>query len=82
MSTSFGSALGKTFEELEENEFLSIHVESSKTFFSLEEGTSFSLDWADILKQLMEQGGEEISSTTETFLSYFEPTQVTAAAPR
>ena len=70
---------GKTFEELEENEFLSIHVESSKTFFSLEEGTSFSLDWADILKQLMEQGGEEISSKTETFLSYFEPTQVTAA---
>ena len=70
---------GKTFGELDEDEFLSVHVQSSKTFFSLEEGTSFSLDWADLLRQLMEQGGQEISSTTETFLSYFEPTQVTAA---
>ena len=70
---------GKTFGELEEDEFLTAHVQSSKSFYSLEEGTSFSLDWADLLRQLMEQGGEEISSTTETFLSYFEPTEVTAA---
>ena len=70
---------GKSFEELEEDEFLTAHVQSSKTFFSLEEGTSFTLDWADILTQLAEQSGEALSEESESFFDMLELVEVRAA---
>lgn len=71
---------GKDFSALDkESEFLSLHVESSKTLQTVEEGTSFTLDFKDIMEQLAEQGGSAITGLTETFLGYVGSVEVTSA---
>ncbi len=71
---------GKDFSALDkESEFLSLHVESSKTLQTVEEGTSFTLDFKDIMEQLAEQGGSAITGLTETFLGYVGSAEVTSA---
>lgn len=71
---------GKDFSALDkESEFLSLHVESSKTLQTVEEGTSFTLDFKDIIEQLAEQGGSAITGLTETFLGYVGSVEVTSA---
>ena len=71
---------GKDFSALDkESEFLSLHVESSKTLQTVEEGTSFTLDFKDIMEQLAEQGGSAVTGLTETFLGYVGSVEVTSA---
>ena len=71
---------GKDFSALDkESEFLSLHVESSKTLQTVEEGTSFTLDFKDIMEQLAEQGDSAITGLTETFLGYVGSVEVTSA---
>ena len=71
---------GKDFSALDkESEFLSLHVESSKTLQTVEKGTSFTLDFKDIMEQLAEQGGSAITGLTETFLGYVGSVEVTSA---
>ena len=71
---------GKDFSALDkESEFLSLHVESSKTLQTVEEGTSFTLDFKDIMEQLAEQGDSAITGLTETFLGYVCSVEVTSA---
>lgn len=71
---------GKDFSALDkESEFLSLHVESSKTLQTVEEGTSFTLDFKDIMEQLAEQGGSAVTGLTETFLGYVGSAEVTSA---
>ena len=71
---------GKDFSALDkESEFLSLHVESSKTLQTVEEGTSFTLDFKDIMEQLAEQGGSAITGLTEIFLGYVGSVEVTSA---
>ena len=71
---------GKDFSALDkESEFLSLYVESSKTLQTVEEGTSFTLDFKDIMEQLAEQGGSAITGLTETFLGYVGSVEVTSA---
>ena len=71
---------GKDFSALDkESEFLSLHVESSKTLQTVVEGTSFTLDFKDIMEQLAEQGGSAITGLTETFLGYVGSVEVTSA---
>ena len=71
---------GKDFSALDkESEFLSLHVESSKTLQTVEEGTPFTLDFKDIMEQLAEQGGSAITGLTETFLGYVGSVEVTSA---
>lgn len=71
---------GKDFSALDkESEFLSLHVESSKTLQTVEEGTSFTLDFKDIMEQLAEQGGNAVTGITETFLGYVGSVEVTSA---
>ena len=71
---------GKDFSALDkESEFLSLHVESSKTLQTVEEGASFTLDFKDIMEQLAEQGGSAITGLTETFLGYVGSVEVTSA---
>ena len=45
----------------------------------MEEGTSFTLDFKDIMEQLAEQGGSAITGLTETFLGYVGSVEVTSA---
>lgn len=71
---------GESFSEIDPStEFVSAHIESSKTVTEVPLGEEVTVDFADILRQLAEQGGEELPSTAETFLSYAEPVTVTAA---
>ena len=71
---------GKDFSALDkESEFLSLHVESSKTLQTVEKGTSFTLDFKDIMEQLAEQGGSAVTGLTETFLGYVGSVEVTSA---
>ena len=71
---------GKDFSARDkESEFLSLHVESSKTLQTVEEGTSFTLDFKDIMEQLAEQGDSAITGLTETFLGYVGSVEVTSA---
>ena len=71
---------GKDFSALDkESEFLSLHVESSKTLQTVEEGTPFTLDFKDIMEQLAKQGGSAITGLTETFLGYVGSVEVTSA---
>ncbi len=71
---------GESFLEVDpESEFISAHIKSSKEVLSVPLGGEVTVDFADILRQLAEQGGEELPETAETFLSYAEPVTVTAA---
>ena len=60
-----------------ETQFLS--ADANNTMGRLEEGQTFTLDFAEILKQLAEQGGQSLSDLYLSYLEKLEPIEVTSA---
>ena len=66
---------GKGIAELSENEILCLTKTDSLVELPL--GEAVTLDFADILKQLAEQGGKALDAGTQTVLTMLPPVEVT-----